>query len=261
MNEVLTLTLVQSALDWENSQSNIDFFQSVIMDIKEATDLIILPEMFTTGFSMRARELAELPDGLSFKWMQNIANEKQSAVCGSVIVKEGDRFYNRFMFVKPDGTFSYYDKRHLFRLAGENERFTSGSRRVVVEWKGWRILPLICYDLRFPVWSRNRNDYDLIINVANWPAVRSDTWKTLLKARAIENQSFIVGVNRIGTDGMGYKYSGDSGLYSPYGVELSEIKPDNQEVLTIKISKKDLQDCRNKYPFFKDADDFEISGL
>jgi predicted amidohydrolase len=205
----LRVTLVQSHLHWEDAAENRALFATRFKGLKGATDLVVLPEMFTTGFSMRSAELAEGMDGRTVQWMREQALAMDAALYGSVIMEDGGRCYNRGLFVTPDGSVTTYDKRHLFRFAKETDHFTPGGSRVIVEWRGWRILLQICFDLRFPVFARNRGDYDAVLYVANWPEVRRYPWSQLLIARAIENQCYVVGVNRVGQDGNGHLYSGD----------------------------------------------------
>lgn len=254
----MKVSLIQSHLVWENKKANLDFFHSQILNLASKTDLIVLPEMFPTGFSMQAEKWAETPNGESFKKMQEWAKLSHAAIVGSIIVKEENQYFNRAYFVFPDGSSQQYDKRHLFRMAHEDKHYASGQNRLVVEYKGWRICPLICYDLRFPVWSRNNLEYDLLIYVANWPERRSAAWKTLLKARAIENLSFVAGVNRIGADGNGISHSGDSALIDFKGEELSRIVAHEPMVETLEINKADLIDFRTKFPAHFDADHFQI---
>ena len=216
----MKVTLVQSNLIWENKEANIEVFDQQIQSIDGSTDLIILPEMFTTGFSMKPKMWAEKHLGKTFQKMQSWAKQKQSAILASLIVKEKDKYLNRAYFIFPDGHYQFYDKRHLFRMAKEDEHYKAGKERIIIEYKGWRIFPLICYDLRFPIWSRNNLNYDLLIYIANWPERRSTPWKTLLKARAIENLSYVAGVNRIGKDGNGIEHSGDSALIDFKGDEI-----------------------------------------
>lgn len=258
MKPDLNISLVQTALIWENPIENIAAFDREIESIDSNTDLIVLPEMFTTGFSMKPEAFADDHLGSSFKQMQKWAEQKQAAIYGSLIITENGKYYNRAYFVFPDGRFEFYDKRHLFRMAKEDEHYTAGSERKIIEYKGWKILPLICYDLRFPTWSRNNLNYDLILYVANWPERRSMPWKTLLRARAIENLSYVIGVNRIGEDGNGIEHSGDSALIDFKGDEISQIKPHTQQTETIKIDAEALTDFREKFPAHLDADRFEI---
>ena len=254
----MKITLLQSNLIWEDKDANLQSFENQIQNINQKTDLIILPEMFTTGFSMHPEKWAEEHKGSTFKKMQNWAKSNQSAVLGSLIVKENNKYYNRAYFVFPDGTFQYYDKRHLFRMAKENEHYSSGNNRVIVEYKGWRIFPLICYDLRFPVWSRNNLNYDLLIYVANWPERRSKPWKTLLQARAIENLSYVVGLNRVGKDGNGIEHSGDSALIDFKGDVLSNIQAHKTQSQTLELDKEALESFRRKFPAHADSDEFDI---
>ncbi|HET8885751.1 MAG TPA: amidohydrolase [Salinimicrobium sp.] len=255
MHEILNITLIQTELEWENPIENKNNFEKIINDLKSASDLIILPEMFTTGFSMNAEKCAEEPNGSTFLWMQKMARENSAAITGSIIVKENDLFYNRLYFVLPDGTFFTYNKRHTFTLAGEDKIYASGKERLVVNYKGWKICPLICYDLRFPVWSRNNEDFDLLIYVANWPQTRIKAWDVLLKARAIENMSYCAGINRIGLDENNIQYSGHSIVWDSMGNECS--KPANSpNIIEAALSKTDLKNKRNKFRFLDDRDEF-----
>jgi predicted amidohydrolase len=223
-----------------------------------ATDLIVLPEMFTTGFSMDASPLAEPAEGPTLHWMQEEAAKHQAVITGSVIVREGDSFYNRLFWVRPDGTYDQYDKRHLFRMANEHHTYTSGSEKIIVELKGWNICPLVCYDLRFPVWSRNTDSrYDLLLYVANWPKPRSNAWSILLQARAIENLAYVVGVNRVGSDANNHPYSGDSAIIHPKGHKLLETT-EAEGVHTITLSRQELVDFRESFPAHLDADTFTL---
>jgi len=233
------------------------------------TDLIVLPEMFPTGFSMNAAGLAEPMDGPTLQWMRDTARLLDSALTGSFICAEAGRFYNRLVWMFPDGHFLVYDKKHLFSLAGEHEHFAAGDKRLLVEWKGWRICPLICYDLRFPVWSRNtaipsregdfekEGVYDMLIYVANWPSRRSHHWRTLLTARAIENQAFTIGVNIFGSDGNGLEYVGDSGITDFSGTQICRIS-DREDTVTTELSLGDLQQYRRQFPFLHDSDAFKL---
>jgi omega-amidase len=254
----LTVSLVQTELRWEDKARNLERLGGILGAVPASTDLIVLPEMFTTGFSMNAAALAEPMSGPSVDWMREKAMDQGCVLTGSLIVSEGGRFYNRLIWMNPDGSSSQYDKRHLFRMEGEHRTFAAGSRRLVVETKGWRVCPLICYDLRFPVWSRNRGDYDALLYVANWPQARSRAWKSLLRARAIENQSHVIAVNRIGVDGNGIKYSGDSGVYDPQGLKLSRLRSGEDRVETLAISRAALDEYRAAFQVALDADDFEL---
>ncbi len=216
--------------------------------------------MFSTGFSMNAKNLAEEMNGASMQWMKKNAAEKNAAVCGSLIIKEKANYFNRLIWMNPDGSFKKYDKRHLFRIGGENDTYTSGAAKTIIEFRGWKICPLICYDLRFPVWSRNneRKKYDVLVYVANWPMRRAFAWKHLLIARAIENQSYVIGANRIGTDGDGVEQAGDSAIISPMGEKISKTKSRQKAVETVTLSAKKLMEIRKVLPFLMDADKIKI---
>ncbi len=256
--EDLKVTLVQTPLHWENVEKNISMFAELLNKIEEKTDLIILPEMFSTGFTMNTA-VAETMTGKSIAWLKEKAKEKNCVITGSLMISENGKNYNRLIWMQPDGNFETYDKRHLFRMANEQNHFTAGDKKLITTLKGWKICPLICYDLRFPVWSRNRNlEYDILIYVANWPARRSLAWNTLVPARAVENQSYVVAVNRIGPDGHDVDYSGDSAVYNPLGEKLSKIQTNEATHETITLSWKFLQEYREKFPAMLDADDFEI---
>ncbi len=256
----LTVSTIQSKLEWEQIDLNLSNLESIIGNLP-LTDVIILPEMFSTGFSMNAQKLAEEPNGKTTLWMHAMAKKAQALLMGSIICKDSSQYYNRLIITRPDGGILTYDKRHLFRMAKEDETYSYGSDRKTFNWKGWNILPLVCYDLRFPVWSRNKGDkngleYDLLIYVANWPAQRISAWDILLKARAIENLSYCIGVNRIGIDGNGIKYNGHTGIYDPKGnpIYFSE----KEESVTTVISGEELVSYRNKFPANMDSDEFEI---
>lgn len=254
----LRVTLVQANLQWEDIPANLEMFSEKLTAVSE-TDVIILPEMFSTGFSMNARKLAEDMDGTAVQWMKKTAAGKNCVVTGSIMIKEEGRFYNRLFWVQPDGNYVCYDKRHLFSLTGEETVFTPGDEKIVVEWRDWKICPLICYDLRFPVWSRNKSaEYDLLLYVANWPERRSYPWKQLLVARAIENQSYVVGVNRVGNDGNDVYHSGDSMAVDALG-NIMYHKVDEEDVYTITISKPAQEKTREQFQFLRDADDFELN--
>ena len=210
MSETLSIMGIQADLAWENPIENIQNFETKINEFDKAVDIIVLPEMFTSGFTMQPNHVAESMNGTTVLWMQNIAKEKQLAITGSLVIKENGNYYNRLLFVHPSGKIDYYDKRHSFTLAGEHKAYNSGNKKIIIDYKGWKICPLICYDLRFPVWARNTESYDLLIYMANWPITRIKAWETLLKARAIENMCYTIGVNRIGIDANDYKYSGNS---------------------------------------------------
>jgi omega-amidase len=272
----LTITTIQSNLIWEDKEANLQLLQKKIDSITEKTEIVVLPEMFSTGFSMRARELAETMEGETVEWMRTVSNRNGIILTGSVMIKEEEKYFNRLIWMLPNGQYGYYDKRHLFAYAEEDQYFNSGNKRLIASVKGWKINLLVCYDLRFPVWARQKIDristsldegkpfdsaqdaeYDVLIYVANWPERRSHAWKTLLCARAIENQCYVVGVNRVGDDAKNIHYSGNSLVIDPMGQVLYHMA-DEEDVNTITLSKEKLQEVRTKYPFLNDADDFTI---
>jgi omega-amidase len=259
MKSSLTITLIQSNLHWEEKKSNMDVFEEKINSINENTEIIILPEMFTTGFSMNPSKLAEPMNGPTVEWMKRIANKKKCILTGSVIIEENGNYYNRLIWMQPNGTYGIYDKRHLFSYAGENEHFTHGEKRLITQVNGWKICPQICYDLRFPIWNRQANDseYDVFLIVANWPQRRELPWNTLLRARSIENQSYVIGCNRVGTDGNGIFYAGDSQVINPLG-EVLYHKSENEDIQTITLLKQEIESVRTQFPFLNDKDDFVI---
>ncbi len=257
--ENLRVSLVQANLIWESIGENIAHLNYLLNMVDKDSHLVVLPEMFTTGFSMNAEKLAEPENGSTLRWMKDTSADKGFALCGSFIVKEGDRFYNRLHFVTPQGEVYRYDKRHLFTFANENTKYTPGHARLVLEYLGWRILPQICYDVRFPVWSRNRGDYDLIINVANFPGQRREIWNTLIKARAIENQCYVAATNRVGVDGLGIYYTGDSQLIDPVGQTISSILPGQEGIVQGSFSRDEQDEFRKSFPVLNDADDFELN--
>ncbi len=261
--QTMRLTILQSALHWENAGANRAMFAEKLAPLAGQTDLVILPEMFTTGFSMNAAALAEPMDGPTVQWLQEQAVRTGAAITGSFICREKDRYYNRLVFMRPDGRLDIYDKRHLFGLAKEHETYTPGATRCIVEWLGWKICPLVCYDLRFPVWSRNQvvtpesGGYDLLIYVANWPERRSHHWRALLPARAIENQCYVAAVNIVDTDGNGYDYRGDSGIVDFSGQKICQISG-REGQFTTELSLEDLHQFRRQLPFLEDADAFQL---
>lgn len=259
IRDKIKLTLAQVDLFWENPKENLNHLTRKIEGLSEPTDIIILPETFTSGFSMKPQLLAETMEGPGVKWMRQMAEKTGSAICGSLIIKEKDYYFNRFVFAKPDGEILHYDKRHLFSIGGEKNAFTAGNERTVINYLGWRIGLYVCYDLRFPVWCRNRKDTDLMLFTANWPMSRSIVWNTLLKARAIENQIFVAGVNRVGSDGNGIKYIGESQIINPYGKTIPEFADQEEGLLNCDISLSELNDFRQKFPVAEDADLFEIT--
>lgn len=253
----LRVSLVQQPLAWEQASANLQHFSELLAPLYGYTDLVVLPEMFSTGFSMQPEQLAETMVGPSVQWMSEQAAKIGAAITGSLIIRENDQYFNRLFWMRPDGSFDTYDKRHLFSLAGEHLHYSAGQQRLITEWKGWRICPLVCYDLRFPVWSRNNDAYDLLLYVANFPARRAHAWKQLLLARAIENQTYVIGLNRIGTDGNGHAYSGDSALIDfegNYVVQLHE----HPAVVTTTLELAAQQQFQQKFQFLADQDDFEI---
>jgi omega-amidase len=258
MQNELKIMAIQADLAWENPQQNRVFFEEKIKALDADVDLIVLPEMFTTGFTMHPEKVAENMDGLSVSWMQKIAQEKQTALCGSLVISENGAFYNRLVFVHPTGALETYNKRHSFTLVGEDKVYTAGAEKINIAYKGWKICPLICYDLRFPVWARNTDNYDLLIFMANWPIARIKAWDTLLKARAIENMSYVIGINRTGTDANNYSYSGNSLVIDYLGEELSSLQKNEIGIVGATL-KKDKQDrVRKKLGFLNDMDSFNI---
>jgi predicted amidohydrolase len=260
----LKITIIQSDLHWEDIEANLATFEEKVWQIGNTTDVIVLPEMFTTGFTMAAPKLAEHMNMRTFKWMKQMADQTGALILGSYIARVHEKYYNRMLWMEPGGNFKTYDKRHLFRMADEQKVFSPGESLLVGTWKGWRICPLICYDLRFPVWSRNRWDphahklnYDVLVYVANWPTTRKDAWDILLKARAIENLSYVVGVNRIGQDGNGIEYNGNSAIISPKGESIYTTEG-IESVKTIELSSNSLEAFRDRFPAYMDADNFEI---
>jgi predicted amidohydrolase len=242
---------------WENPRHNLRRLHLLLSKNVKNTDVIILPEMFSTGFTLNVRDNFGLMKSPVIKWMIDISAEFNAAVCGSLIVKDKNKFYNRFIWAEKNKELKYYDKRHLFAFVNEHLNFTPGNSKILINYKGWRILPLICYDLRFPVWSRNNDDYDLLIYVANWPAKRSYAWKSLLTARAIENQSFVIGVNRVGNDNNGVYHSGDSSVIAPDGKIIFTVS-ESEIVFTTVLKHTDVKLFRRKFPFLKDRDKFTI---
>ncbi|MDP5105829.1 MAG: amidohydrolase [Polaribacter sp.] len=258
MTDKMNIVGIQADLFWENPMKNLAFFEEKINEIPKNTDLVVLPEMFTTGFTMKPENVAEKMDGISVSWMVKMAIENQFAITGSLVISHENKYFNRLVFVHPSGKIETYDKRHSFTLAGEHKVYTSGKEKLIVDYKGWKICPLICYDLRFPVWARNTENYDLLIFMANWPVTRIKAWKTLLKARAIENMSYVIGVNRTGKDFNNYDYSGNSLLIDYLGEELSKLPKNNVGIIKATISKKDQNNLREKLGFLNDMDSFEI---
>lgn len=255
----MKISIVQSQLEWENKAANLQNFEKKLAPLEGQTDVVVLPEMFTTGFSMNAAALAEPMSGDTIRWLKRQSKKLRAAIVGSFICSERGKFFNRLVWMQPDGKHFFYDKKHLFGLAGESKIYDSGKKKLVVEWCGLRICPMICYDLRFPVWSRNRaaDAYDLLIYVANWPAPRIHHWSSLLPARAIENQSWVVGVNIVGADGNGMEYVGGSAIIDHAGRQICQIVG-QEATATAEISKREIMDFRAKLPFLADADEFRL---
>lgn len=257
------MALVQTDLFWKDIVANLAMLEEKILNLPHEVDLIVLPEMFPTGFTMDAADVAEPMNLTICKWLLQVAKQTKAVVTGSAVIQAGGKFYNRLLWARPDGKLDFYDKRHLFRMANEHEHYDYGREKKVFEWKGWRILPQICYDLRFPVWSRNEADkdgvmaYDLMVYVASWPSPRVSAWDALLKARAIENLSYALGVNRVGQDGNGIPYSGHTGAYNFKGETLA-FSEDREEILLVELDAASLGDYRQKFPAWKDADGFSI---
>lgn len=251
----LTVAVVQQEIVPNNPQQNLATFSRALGNLSNC-DLIALPEVFTTGFCANARNFAEYVDGTAYTWMADHAKQLNAVITGSLVVKEHDAYFNRMVWMRPDGSYTHYDKRHLFRMGGEHTRYQCGTQRLIVELKGWRILTLVCYDLRFPVWSRNRNDYDLSLYVANWPSARALHWNRLLQARAIENQAYVVGVNRVGMDEIHQHYAGDSAIYGPAGEVIVHSQEPGSFFAELYGDK--LLEYREKFPAYMDADEFEL---
>jgi omega-amidase len=261
--EDLHITLIQSDISWEDAMKNIQHFGTLIDAISSQTDLIVLPEMFNTGFSINPLRCAETTEGPTVGFMREKSQSRNIMVIGSILIEERGSYFNRLICMRPDGTFNKYDKRHLFRLSEEFRIMKSGRAKTIVNWQGWNILPLVCYDLRFPVWSRNTWEnntyaYDVLLYVANWPKSRSSTWKSLLIARAIENQCYVIGVNRIGKDGYGTSHSGNSMIINPDGTILVSADKETPVVLQSGLSMDKLREFRKSYPFAPDWDHFSV---
>lgn len=257
--DTLKVTLVQSRLHWRSPQDNRDHLESLIADQGENADVVIFPETFTTGFLGDTAATAEGMNGETVHWMREMAAKYQSVMAGSAAIDDEGR-RNRFLWVEPDGQVSFYDKHHLFAYVGENERYISGRERVIFNYRGWRICPQICYDIRFPVWCRNRDDYDLLLVVANWPGTRIDAWSTLLKARAIENQCYVAAVNRVGKDGNGFEYPGASVVHDPLGKTMLKLG-EQEQCGPAEISLSKVRSVREKLPFSREADHFKLENL
>ncbi|WP_248724878.1 amidohydrolase [Seonamhaeicola sp. ML3] len=258
MREQLKIALIQSDLVWENPKQNRVNFEEKIKSISAEVDLIVLPEMFTTGFTMNAQGLAESMQGETVAWMKTMVSKFNTAIIGSIITSEAQKFYNRLLFVEPTGGVITYDKKHTFTLAGEDKIYSKGTARVIIDYKGWKICPLICYDLRFPVWARNTEDYDVLLYVANWPKPRVSAWDALLKARAIENMSYCIGVNRVGVDGINIEYCGHSAVYDVLGEMITNFQPNKEQIEIVTLEKQHIKKYRNALKFLDDKDDFTL---
>ncbi|WP_047417116.1 nitrilase family protein [Cellulophaga sp. Hel_I_12] len=257
MSEKLTVSLVQTSIYWENPSLNRELLLEKINAISIATDLIVLPEMFTTGFTMHPEKILPSEGEKTVAWMQKIASSKKVAITGSLAFYENGTYYNRLFFVAPNAEIVFYDKRHTFTLAGESDAYRAGSTKIMINYKGFTICPLICYDLRFPVWARNTENYDVLLYVANWPKPRINAWDILLQARAIENMAYCIGVNRVGTDDLGHEYPSHSAVYDVLGNELVFSK--KEEIKTISLYKEHIETTRNKLKFLEDKDDFSLT--
>ncbi|HEX2138204.1 MAG TPA: amidohydrolase [Woeseiaceae bacterium] len=256
----LDVTLVQADLHWHDPEKNLREFSRTLQQVDGRTDLVVLPEMFSTGFTMEAEAHAERMDGQSVAWMTETAKQTGAVICGSLVIRDDGRYFNRFLLMRPDGNFDFYDKRHLFRLAGEHEHYSPGTHLVTFRIGEWRVRPMVCYDLRFPAWSRNRNDYDLLVYTANWPEPRHHAWATLIQARAIENLSYVAAVNRVGTDGNGIRYAGGSAVVDYLGHHLTPVT-DAPGVWSATLDLGKLKAFREKFPFHVDADRFELETV
>ncbi len=258
MQDHLKIALIQTDLVWENQKKNRKHLKEKIESLSQEIDIIILPEMFSTGFTMNANDVAESMEGKTVEWMKKRAFNANAAIVGSLVISENDRFFNRLLFVEPSGEIKYYDKRHTFTLAGEDKVYTAGSNKLIIDYKGWKICPQICYDLRFPVWARNTENYDVLVYVANWPKPRILAWDTLLKARAIENMCYCIGVNRIGIDEIQNEFSGNSAAYDVLGNAISNIKPNKEQIEVVTLERNHINFYRNKLKFLEDKDAFNL---
>lgn len=256
----MKVALVQSSIVWEDPKSNRNFYEEKINAITEQVDLIVLPEMFTTGFTMNPSAVAETMQGDTMQWLQSLAKAKKCAITGSLIIKEGENFFNRLVFVFPNGELQFYDKRHLFTLAGEDKVYTSGKEKLIVDYLGWKICPLVCYDLRFPVFARNTENYDLLLYVANWPKPRINAWDILIKARSVENMCYTIGVNRVGLDSNNLEYIGHSQVVDYLGNSILEPQ-ESEVVFIVELDKDKMLETRKKLGFLNDLDSFEIKNL
>jgi len=258
MQDTLKIAIIQSNLIWENPQQNRLNFAQKIDAIDERVDVIFLPEMFTSGFTMNPNNVAETMNGASIQWLLDLAHRTNSAIAGSLVIEEDGKYFNRFIFAKPDRTLSHYDKRHTFTLAGEDKVYSAGSKKLIIDYRGWKICTLVCYDLRFPVWSRNIEDFDVLVYVANWPKPRIAAWDALLKARAIENMTYCIGVNRVGLDANNYEYPGHSVTYDGLGEKISDLQENKEQTEIVTLKKDHLRTIREKLKFLDDRDDFNL---
>jgi len=258
MKADLKIALIQTDLVWENPEENRRNFHQKIESISDAVDIIVLPEMFTSGFTMDATSVAETMNGETLTWLKKVAKEKNTAITGSLVISEKNNFYNRSVFVHPNEKVDTYDKRHTFTLAGEHKTYTAGTSKTIIEYLGWKICPLVCYDLRFPVWARNTENFDLLLYVANWPKPRINAWDALLKARAIENMSYCIGVNRVGKDATGHEYPGHSACYGVLGEKRSNIQPNHEATEIVTLEKSNIEKYRTKLNFLNDRDHFTL---
>ncbi|MGB6267751.1 MAG: amidohydrolase [Olleya sp.] len=258
MDNLLNVSIIQSNLVWEDPEQNRLNFTLKIEAISNSVDIIVLPEMFTSGFTMNPIAVAETMEGKTITWLKDLAKKKQAAIVGSLVIAAHDNYYNRLVFVHPNGLIDTYDKRHTFTLAGEHKVYKKGNEKLIINYKGFKIRPLICYDLRFPVWSRITEDYHVLLYVANWPKARIHAWNTLLQARAIENMSYCIGVNRVGFDANNYEYTGHSAIYDALGGTLSALKPSKEGITSVTLNKEDLLATRSQLRFLEDADAFSL---
>jgi predicted amidohydrolase len=256
---MINIALVQPDITWEDVPANLAACGELMVNIQAPLDVVFLPELFTTGFTMRSPELAEEMDGKTMQWMKSMAGKMAADIVGSIIIREEGKYYNRLIWMRKDGSYLHYDKRHLFRMSDEEKHYSAGRERIIVDAAGARFLPLVCYDLRFPVWSRSRGDYDVLVYLANWPAAREAVWETLLKARAIENQAYVIGVNRVGTDGMGIDYRGGTRVFNAKGECVFALgSVDSSRTGRVELSLEELKAFRQKFPVWKDADPFKL---
>lgn len=261
MTPDLRITMVQADIFWEDKEKNLSYYRELLQPLSGKTDIAVLPEMFTTGFCMDAQQLAEPMDGQTVAALKAWSRELGVALTGSFIATEKQRYYNRAFFIQPDGQTYYYDKKHLFSFGKEHLTFSPGNERLIIPFMGWNIMIQVCYDIRFPVWNRNvGNEYDLAIYVASWPEARIDVWKTLLKARALENQSYVCGVNRVGIDGNGLNYTGDSLIFGPKGEKIAGDEQAGVQLFSAELNKEKLLKFRDRFPVWKDADDFQLTS-